>query len=340
VLEHPCSAGTVLRILREAVPQEAPPSFEPDEVLGTSPAGKLLRDQVKRLAAADPHPILFQGEEGTGRSFLALSVHRHSARRNLPVRTVDCAALPKGILEFELFGRNAHGSLGASEATQSGVLLIQNLEELPPALQGRLLTQLRATAGASTQYPWIMATASLALTKSVMEGAFRKDLFFMLSGLNVVLPPLRERDEDVLLFARAFVDGLAASLGRTSMRLAPESESRLLSYSWPRNIQELKGVCDYAVMACEGDRIELQHLFINSSEAPVLARPTDEGVKLSVMDWSLKSMERALIDRVLERAQNNITQAAKELGINRSTLYNKMREYQLGRVTSDFKEGA
>ncbi|HMS18797.1 MAG TPA: sigma 54-interacting transcriptional regulator, partial [Planctomycetota bacterium] len=321
-------------------PKEMPATVEASEVLGSSSCAKLLREQVKRLAATDSVAMLFQGEEGTGRSFLARSVHRHGPRRNLPLRAVDCSSLSRSLLETEIFGRSASSGSGLAELGQGSVLLIQNVEELPLPLQGRLLSALRAASLSAHGGPHLLATASLALTAAVVEGRFRKDLFFALSGLSVVLPPLRERGEDILLLARAFIEALAESLCRPTLRLSPEAESRLLNHTWPRNIQELKSACEYAVVASEGEHIEAADLFLGWPAPHEVNAATEEGVRILANDWSLRSMERALIDRVLERCQHNITQAARDLGINRSTLYNKMKEYHLGRLQGDMKEGA
>lgn len=340
VIETPCSAAAILRVIRDASPSPLPLQPEPDEVLGKGPRSAMLREQVKRLSTAPPAPVLFQGETGAGRSFLARAVHRNSARRARPFRAIDCATLPKPLLEVELFGRPGAAFRGALGDGSRGTVVLQNAGELPPAQQTRLAAVLAEAMQKPESAPWVMATSSLDLNRAVIEGRFRRDLFFALSGYTVVVPPLRARPEDIPVLARSFVDGFAAGLNRPPLRFTRAAEARLVEHAWPSNIRELKGVCEYALVLCSGETIDECHLYFEPGGGVSSRNGEPDGPSLTLGDWSLRTMERALIDHVLERVRHNITQAARELGINRSTLYNKMKEYDLGRCHKQVAEQA
>ena len=324
VTEHPIKASRILDGLRRSRKLKNLGLVSPTEILGSSPHAARLRGQISQMAQSGASPVLIQGESGTGRSFVARSLHRHGIHRGMSLSVVDCATTPEGLIQREFLG---------GRLPEGRCLLIQNIEQLPRGVQKRLV-DLLLDQSAEDPYVTVIATSDMDLSRKVADGRFRRDLYFLLTGYLVVVPPLRERKEDVAVLARAFVQGISASLGQTPASVSPEAIERLMAHDWPGNVAELKGVCDYAMVLALGGVVEAEHLVINAPLSLEASEPQQSSVHLSLSDWSLRGMERTLIDAVLKKTGHNITRAARELGINRSTLYNKMREYRIGKMRS------
>ncbi len=254
------------RVLRHRAGRER---REPDRILGTSPAMDEVRALVEKVAAART-TVLVLGESGTGKEVVARAIHERGGRRGQPFVAINCAAIPEGLIESELFGHERGSFTGASETKQglfevagSGTLFLDEVGDLPPPVQVRLLRALQERrirrVGGSVDLPVaarIVAATNRDLSREVAEGRFREDLYYRLNVIQIRIPPLRDRREDVPAFVEHFLSRFAAELGRPAMRLAPEAERLLREYRWPGNVRELANVLERAVTLGEGEVIE------------------------------------------------------------------------------------
>jgi DNA-binding NtrC family response regulator len=362
VLEKPVFASQVARIVthvagtRRAESAATAASAAPDDlarppIVGHSPAITQVMDALKLVTKAPKATVLIEGESGTGKELIARAVHFDSPRKDGPFMAVNCAALNENLLEAELFGHEkgaftgalASGKKGLFEAAAGGTLFLDEIGELAPGMQAKLLRVIQegtfkrvggiADVRADVR---IIAATNRDLRREVKEGRFRADLYYRLNVVPVRVPALRERLDDVAELSRFFIAKISAELGKKIKGVAPRALERLMAYDWPGNIRELRNVCEYAAIVCDGDLIETRHLTIPESELRPTDRftPADEDDTVTPepqtsdggRDLSLRSMESELIRTVLNETRFNISRAASVLGINRSTLYNKMRD--------------
>ena len=322
---------------REATTQELP------QLVGESPAALRVREQVQRIAAlvgtGDAAPtVLIMGETGTGKDVAARLLHQASRRSARPFVQVDCASLPKDLIEAELFGHvkgaftSAAGErTGLIEAAEDGVVFLDEIAELPLDLQAKLLAVLERRSlrrvGSSQERKtraWFIAATNRDVQAMVGEGAFRADLFYRLNVLTLQLPPLRERERDVLILARHFMHDIARRYGLAGVTLDATAEAALLAYDWPGNVRELRHVMERALLLAGGGRISADALLLpGGSVAPPAPGPGFEGL-------TLEAAEKALLEQALQRAGNNVSEAARLLGITRMTMRYRMRQHGLG----------
>jgi len=297
-------------------------SFE--GLLGSSAAVEEVFSAVRRVATTDA-PVLLGGESGTGKELVARAIHRLSSRREGPFVAINCGAIPENLLESELFGHEKGAFTGAHvqragriELAHRGTLLLDEIGELPASLQVKLLRFLQdhriERLGARKEIEVdvrILAATNVDLKQAMSAGRFREDLYYRLAVVSITLPPLRDRGEDVLLLARAFVHRFSTELGKPVPGLSPEAVETLRAHRWPGNVRELENRLQRAVIMAEGRVITAQDMELGSPEtlAPVGLREARE------------AFERDLIRRALKRNGGNVTQAAAELGIGRATLY-------------------
>lgn len=345
------------------------------EVIGSSAAMRKVKDQIARisrlgdLANGQPPTILITGETGTGKDLAARAIHASSARADRPFVHVDCASLPKDLIEAELFGHvkgaftNAHGErTGLIEAAEDGMLFLDEIGELPVELQGKLLAvlerrQLRRVGSSKelTSKAWFVAATNRDLEAMIAEGAFRSDLYFRLNVLTLELPPLREREEDLITLARHFADANGRRYGLGTVTFADDAIDLIARYRWPGNVRELTHVIERAVLlgageiSCEvlnlepprdpQDATKSADLSPNgtsmegqSEEGRMTARPTaPPDDELSLLDgMTLEEVERFVIERALERTGDNVSEAARQLGVTRMTMRYRMKKYGLG----------
>ena len=320
-----------------AVPQPA------SDLVTKSP---LLRRQllVATKAAKTMVNVLLLGENGTGKTHLARSIHNQSPRREQPFVTVNCPCLQPQLLESELFGHVRGAFTGAIAdtsglvaAAEGGTLFLDEIGELPPALQPKLLRLLQercyervGEARTRTADIRIVAATNRDLAAEVAAGRFREDLFYRLNVISLELPALRQRPEDVLPMAHQLLEEFAKSAGRKLTGFSPEARMALQRHSWPGNLRELRNCVERAVILCERDVIGLDDL-PNLTAAPVEATP-------QVGDFvTLATLEEAHIRRVVEKA-GSFMQAARLLGINKTTLYRRRRRQDEGANTLPFDE--
>ena len=293
-------------------------------------------DAIKRatLVAPTEATVLLQGESGTGKEVMARLIHTKSPRGNRPFVAINCAALPENLLESELFGYERGAFTGAQqtkpgqvEIAAGGVLFLDEVSEMSLAAQAKFLRflqerefqRLGGTRVVKTNVRIIAAT-NRDLQQAMERGAFRPDLYYRLQVFTIRLPPLRERQADILPLADAFLRDIGRAMGRPRVPLTPEATEALLSYTWPGNVRELRNALERAAIVCEDRAITAAQL---SLAAPRRSPQFDQA------DVNLDALQRRTIARVLDQVRGNKSQAAKRLGLTRNQLYERLRKYNL-----------
>ncbi|HEY0787019.1 MAG TPA: sigma-54 dependent transcriptional regulator [Thermoanaerobaculia bacterium] len=300
-----------------------------DPFWGESDAIRRVREDAERLAGAD-RPILVRGETGTGKGVLARWMHERSPRAEETFVDLNCAGLSRELLDSELFGHERGAFTGAVarkkgllEVADHGTLFLDEIGEMDPAIQPKLLKALEErrfrrlgdVRDLTSDFALIAAT-NRDLRASIRAGAFREDLYFRISTLTILLPPLRDRAADIPLLAERMLLGFAAERGRDAIELTPAAAKVLMRYPWPGNIRELKNVLERAFLLCDGRTIGIDDLrFDLPSHEP---EPR-----------TLEQAERAHILHALEAAGGNVDAAAARLEIPRSTLYFKIKRHAI-----------
>jgi DNA-binding NtrC family response regulator len=287
---------------------------------------------VQRVAPAKAN-VLIVGESGTGKELVARTIHARSARSAHPYVTVYRAPLPAEALESELFGHErgaGPGKAGSFEQAHQGTLFLEEVAEIPLATQAKLVRVLegqpyRRVGGAQEIRPdvRVIAATNRDLDRMVADGAFRPDLYFCLSTVEIHLPALRDRGEDVPLLARRFLADFNKAYGKRVRKVSPAAMDRLLQYPWPGNVRELRNAIERAVVLAEGDTVTLDDLPANVRDPGRLA-DRSEGLYLCSID----EMQRRLIAEALARFPTR-ARAAQALGVSLRTLYNRIQRYGL-----------
>jgi DNA-binding NtrC family response regulator len=288
--------------------------------------------------------VLLTGESGTGKSLLAEALHARSSRRDGPLVTVNCGALPPQLLESELFG-HARGAFtgavrdkpGRFEAADGGTLFLDEIATAPPDLQVKLLRVLQdrefervgETRTRRADVRLVCAT-NRDLRAEVAAGRFREDLYYRIHVIALELPPLRDRPGDVPLLARHFLECLGREHGRPLEGFEPGALAKLVAHDWPGNVRELQHAVERALLLAPGPRVRAADLVVGPAraDAPPAAEDPEAGPILPLKQ-ALEGPERRLIQRALRRNAGNRKATAEQLGINRTTLFNKMRKYGL-----------
>jgi sigma-54 dependent transcriptional regulator, flagellar regulatory protein len=324
------------------------------EIVGESAAIVDALDTIRRVANTDCS-ILITGETGSGKELFARAAHRASNRRAKPFIPVNCAALPETLIEAELFGHVKGAFTGAMTAragrflsAQGGTLFLDEIGDLPLSAQAKLLRVLEervvCPVGADSDIAIdvrIVAATHRNLEQMVAEGKFRADLYFRLSVVPLHLPALRERGDDFDIIVDLTLIRMCERTGRDLMTLEPSARVAIRAYSWPGNVRELAHKIERAALLARGTQIAEGDLSLPTSQTPIrVVRSviTAEGSgpipKQDVLDDStldlrsaLEAVERTMIDRALSKANGNRTEAAALLGLNRTTLVEKLRKY-------------
>ena len=314
--------------LKKSLESAAPPLL-----LGASTAMRHVVELVQTVAPTDS-TVLITGESGTGKEVVARAIHAASSRRYNPMVVVNCGALPEGILESELFGHEAGAFTGARgrhkgkfESAEGGTVFLDEIGEVSPKVQVELLrvleekvvTRLGGTAPVPVDFRTISAT-NRDLEAAVKDGRFREDLYWRLNVVHVHIPPLRERPEDVPVLAEQFLARFARSMSRRPMTFSKDALDALASYPWPGNVRELQNAIERAVVVGRGD-------VVSASDLPL--RVTQTAAVPGAAPGSLAEAERAHVQAVLDSSGWNITKAARILDVDRVTLYNKIKKYDL-----------
>lgn len=323
--------------------QQLQKKFGLESIIGESAAMKEVFETVQQVAPTKA-TVLILGESGTGKELIAKAIHHLSPRRRAPMVTVHCAALPATLLESELFGHERGAFTGAHERrigrfeqADGGTLFLDEIGEIDATVQVKLLRFLgertfervgsNKTLTADVR---LLAATNKPLAELVAQGKFREDLYFRLRVVEITLPPLRARREDIPLLAHAFMREFAQENAKPVKEITPEAMDALMNYSWPGNVRELRTAMERAVVLCRGERITVRDLpaEVRQQTAPALAASASKAV-LPVADLSVKEAEKQLIIRALEECGGNRTEAAKRLGISRRTLHRKLHVYHL-----------
>lgn len=299
-----------------------------------SPAMRRVVETAAVVAPSDA-PVLILGESGSGKEVVARLIHQWSPRAAGPLVAANCAGLPESLVESELFGHTKGAFTGASQSRQGffraahgGTLFLDEIGELPLHVQPKLLRALEAgqIMPVGSDAPVQVDTRLLAATnrdlgKDVQEGRFREDLYYRINVVELTVPPLAERQDDILPLARRF----AVEFAGAPVRLSPQALQCLLAFSWPGNVRELRNAIQRACLLCRGDVILPEHL------PPKVAAPAGSGPAASSAVGRLSQVERAAILATLEECHDNRTHAAKKLGISRRALIYKLRAIEAER---------
>jgi len=318
-------------------------------VVGVSASWKEVLRQAAKVASTET-TVLLTGESGTGKEVVARFVHSSSPRASGPFVAINCAALPDTLLESELFGfergafSGAHAAKpGRIEAAQGGVLFLDEVGETSPSVQAKLLRVLQEKefqrlGGSRTHRAdvRVVAATNRDLASAMARGTFREDLFYRLAVFEIRLPPLRERPDDILPLAGAFLEEIGAELGRPAAGISRDAMDALLRYRWPGNVRELRNVLERASILSDGGLITHEHLIVPPLErpqavaTPLAAAQAPEARGLSPAARaagaaSLADVERDAIGRALAEARFNKSRAARLLGLTRGQLYGRLR---------------
>jgi two-component system response regulator AtoC len=309
------------------------------ELMGESPVMREVHGLIERVATSTAS-VLITGESGTGKEVVARLLHRLGGRTGAFV-AVNCAAVPEALLESELFG-HVKGAFTDAKASRDGLLvqstggtiLLDEIGDMPLALQPKLLRTLEdrkvRPVGGSREIPFdarIIAATHRDLEAAAQAGAFRSDLFFRLNVIQIELPPLRARGNDVLLLAQRFVDTFARQSGRAVAGLSSGAAEKLLGYGWPGNVRELRNCIERAVTLTQHSQLVVEDLpeRVQASTRPAIIAPDNDPTELLPM----AEVEKRYIRRVMELVGGNKALAARTLGFDRTTLYRKLQQYQL-----------
>ncbi|HWL88739.1 MAG TPA: sigma 54-interacting transcriptional regulator [Polyangiaceae bacterium] len=305
--------------------------------LGSSPAAEQLARVIPKLAASEV-TVLLLGETGVGKSFVARLIHESGARKDEPLRVINCASIPENLIESELFGHERGAftgavatQMGAFEAAGRGTVLLDEIGELPLASQAKLLRALeeRRYERLGSNRPQVLQARIIAATNRDLEAmvaakTFRRDLFFRVSVVTTRVPALRERGADLVLLAKQLLADLAPSAGRRIDGFSEDGLDAIRRYSWPGNVRELRNAIEYALVLGDGSWIGPSDLPIPVHTAEQVA--VDDASNTVQLPGNLEWIERRAIEAALRQTKGNRSKAAALLGINRTTLYNKMRD--------------
>ena len=337
------------RALREQVDER----YGLQNIWGDSPALHEVLETIKQVAPSSAN-VLIEGESGTGKELAAHAIHNLSRRNKAKFVVVHCAALSPQLLESELFGHEKGAFTGAHERrigrfeqANGGTIFLDEIAEIDPSTQVKLLriiSEQRAferVGGNQTLHADVrlIAATNKNLEQLVREGKFRDDLYFRLNVVRIVMPPLRDRKEDIPILVRGFLRHFCKENQKPLLELAPDAMDALLAYDWPGNIRELRTAIEHGVVMATGKQITLRDLPIVVRQAATTKLPGDVsptvafGEKTSPLD--LHETERRLIAQALAATNGNVTAAAKKLGISRRTLHRKINEMNLAKKSTE-----
>jgi len=315
-------------------------------IVGEHASIRDLSSQIQRVAQTDS-TVLLLGESGTGKELFARAVHHLSPRRDLPFVALNCAAIPEGLVENELFGHERGAFTGAGnrkagkmDLAHRGTLFLDEIGELPLAIQAKLLRVLEertfervgGTQSIDVDVRIVVAT-NRDLHKAVADKSFREDLYFRISAVPLTIPPLRERANDVLLLAEHFLEKFSREFGKPGARLSDDAKQRILDYRWPGNVRELQNAIERSVILSDGplisaDTLQLQPQRPESNSMPSgMLPPTFSwvGTLEDVVGRAVQSTERVLLENTMRDCRWNKTRAAEILGVSPKTLAAKLK---------------
>ena len=322
------------RVLREEIHRK----YDFENIVGKANSIKKVYEMIEAVAETDS-TVLISGNSGTGKELVARALHYKSHRKNKPFVAVNCGAISENLIESELFGHKKGAFTGAisdkdgyMKAANGGTLFLDEISEMPPQLQVKLLraiqekeyTPVGTTVSLSVNTRFI-ATTNRNLEEEVKNGRFREDLFYRINVVDIHLPSLKEREEDIPLLADHFLNKYRKELNKNIKGIDNEAMRAILSHEWKGEVRELENIIERAVIFCKGDMITLQEL-------PVTFKPKLDELDFSFngsLDDSVRKFERDFILRALENNENNKEKTADALRVGLSTLYRKLKELDI-----------
>jgi two-component system, NtrC family, response regulator len=303
-------------------------------MMGSSVAVRTVFDSIRKVATTDA-PVLLLGESGTGKEMAARAIHQSSSRKDGPFIAINCSAIPETLLESELFGHEKGAFTGAHaqrkgrfEMANAGTLFLDEIWEIPLPLQVKLLRFLQEQCiervggrQAITIDARVVTATNADLKKGMAAGTFREDLYYRLAVVQLVLPPLRDRDGDVRLLAQFFLQRFGSQANKSGLAFDQEALRALDRHSWPGNVRQLENCIRRAVIMCEGKRLTVRDLEL---------APAEQNTTASLKD-ARENLERDMIQNALRKHAGKIAPAAAELGVSRPTLYDLMEKLHIGK---------
>ncbi len=304
------------------------------EIIGRSPAMMEVFQTIEKVAATDAN-VLILGENGTGKEMIARALHRRSNRKENVFINVDMGAITENLFESELFGyvKGAftdakEDRAGRFEVANGGTLFLDEIGNLPLSLQSKLLTVLQSRkvnrVGAVTSKPInirLVCATNQSLKEMVAEGSFRQDLLFRINTIEIQLPPLRDRKEDIELLVNHFIKLYSSKYKKQMKGLDKATLNKLNGYSWPGNVRELQHAVERAVIMTESDILLPGDFLLNEAQ--------DQSEQVQIEDYNLEEVEKMVLRKALRKHEGNISKAAEELGLTRASLYRRLDKYGL-----------
>jgi DNA-binding NtrC family response regulator len=336
------------RLLRE----QAQRQFGLDNLIGSGAGMRRVFETIQKVAETDL-TVLIRGESGTGKELVAQALHNRSARRHRPFVAVNCAAISRELVESELFGHEKGAFTGADarrqgrfEAAEGGTVFLDEIGDMPPETQAKILRVLQERAfervGGTRPIEVdvrVVAATHRNLEEEVKAGRFREDLYYRLKVVEVELPPLRERAEDVPALAQRFLEEVTDRVGREKKRIGEDALAALVRYPWPGNVRELRNAIEQAVVLAPRPVLEASDLRLPGPEGPPTAEAGNAGLAFSdAKKRAVERFERAFLLQALRSHGGNISRAAESVGMVRQSLQQKIRE--LGLRAEDWTNGS
>jgi two-component system, NtrC family, response regulator AtoC len=310
-----------------------------DRLIGESGAMGRVRTLLRKVAVSPASTVLLMGESGTGKDLAAKVIHYSSDRASKPFMNITCSALPETLLESELFGHERGAFTGADrqkrgllESADGGTIFLDEIGEMQPTLQAKLLRFLEERAfkrvgGAAdiTVQVRVIAATNRNLEDEVTRGRFREDLFYRLNVMPIVMPPLRQRVDDIPVLIAYYVDSFNSEFRKRIRRIVPAAMERLKAYPWPGNVRELRNAVERAMLLAESEELTMDHFPILEKRAGDLG----ESVELPAAGIDIDHLERSLVVQALQRTGWNQTRAATLLGLNRDQIRYRIEKFKL-----------
>jgi len=314
------------------------------ELIGQSPGMRAVNDLIQRAAPTDGR-VLILGENGTGKELVARAIHNGSLRKTAPFISLNCAAIPKDLVESELFGHEKGAFTGAVrrksgrfELADGGTLFLDEIGDMGLETQAKLLRVLQegeaTRIGGETPFPFdvrVVAATNKDLNLEIAAGRFREDLYYRLNVVPIVLPPLRERGEDIALLARHFLSHFLAKTGKAARAWHTSAFDALAGYHWPGNVRELENTVERLVILGDGNRIEAGEVGRMLPSGTVEQRPCKEEPVLERKSFreQVEAFERSLLVQGMTQTSGNVSQLARNLQMDRANLHRKLKQYAL-----------
>jgi two-component system response regulator AtoC len=333
------------------------------QMIGVSAPMQAIKEMLRKVAVSDTTTVLVTGESGTGKELVARALHFQSVRRDGPFLEVNCSTFQEGLLENELFGHEKGAYTGASylkrglvELCDGGTLFLDEVSEMSPRVQAKLLrfldNQTFKRVGGNVDLSVdvrLIAATNANLEQRIANGSLRADLFFRLKVVSIHLPPLRERDDDILLLGRTFLERFSREFRKDFQGIAPDAAERLLRYPWPGNVRELENLIERIVLLEDGPELRVGHLPPEMRSIPEPSRPRAEDAVIGGEDLlhsfcarlgaggepipPLREVTDAYIELVLNECEGNRSRAARTLGLSRQGLLDRLRRREQERAS-------